>query len=154
MSTSFKRALSCGHLGSASSRCPRSHRFCRRIACGIALLAALIFNKALLAPNLAGKEQDDVLRWTRGGLSVPTIRAISKKQRRLHSVSAPDITIVRRFLRGKTFRHGAVEMGGRKKACTRANVLTANRVQVALVKKNPSRYVMVCKRFVYVSSGV
>ena len=49
-------------------------------------------------------------------------------------IVAPDLTVIRKFLKGKTHRRGKVETRGAKPKWTRANVLAANRARRKSIK--------------------
>ena len=65
-----------------------------------------------------------------------------EEMRDRRGVQTPNVTVVRKFLKGKTHKRGRVETRGRKKKWTRANVLAANRVRRSRIKAHRgARYV-------------
>ena len=58
----------------------------------------------------------------------------NKRQRQ--RVRPPNLTVIRKFLKGKTHRRGVVETRGAKRKWTRANVLKANRARIAKIQKH------------------
>ena len=94
-----------------------------------------------MAPHLTLAEQDSIVKWKAAGNSTPVIHTKIKASRQRIRVAPLDITVVRRFLKGKTHRRGVVEKRGRKRSWTRANVLKANAVRKDKIKKHPGKYI-------------
>ena len=88
-----------------------------------------------MAPHLTRAEQDKLLSWKNANVSVPDMHSRLKKRRDRQDIATPDLTTVRKFLKGKTHRRGRVDKRGRKPIFSRRNVLAMNRARVALIKK-------------------
>ena len=92
-------------------------------------------------PQLTLNEQDEVLKLAaqskKPSFSHAEIAALCRRRR----ADPVYITTIRRFMRGKTDRRGAVETRGRKRCWSRANVMTANRVRKDKIKKHPGKYI-------------
>ena len=66
------------------------------------------------------------MRWKNKGLQPVEIHAKLAQAREKKEVEAPDLTVVRKFLKGQTHKRGAVETRGRHRLYTAANVRTMN----------------------------
>ena len=94
-----------------------------------------------LMPHMSPTEQGEVLKWAREGKKSPFICSKIAASRRRRPVAPLDITNIRRFLRGKTHRRGAIETRVRKRSWSRANALKANTVRKEKIKRSPTKYV-------------
>ena len=79
-----------------------------------------------MAPHLTPKEQDLILIAHAQGKTTPQIHALVEKLRTKKDVPMVNITVLRRFLRGKTHKRSRVETRGRKRTLSRRNVLTGS----------------------------
>ena len=68
-----------------------------------------------MAPHLTGKEQEQLMEWRRKGCTPIEIHAKLVGCRGGKGIKAPDLTVVCKFLKGKTHRRGRVEIRGRKR---------------------------------------
>ena len=93
-----------------------------------------------MAPPLTAAEQDMLVAWNQGGMRTHEIRDELVRLRRARGLNAPDDTTIRRFLRGRTHKRGAIETRGRKRTWSRSNVLKANQVRIDSVQRHPDRY--------------
>ena len=59
-----------------------------------------------MAPHLTGKEQEQLMEWRRKGCTPIEIHAKLVGCRGGKGIKAPDLTVVRKFLKGKTHRRG------------------------------------------------
>ena len=86
-----------------------------------------------MAPHLTFIAQDKLIEW---GQKFTPIQVHQKLQafRARRNIQCPDLTAVRKFLKGKAHRRGAVETRGAKRKWTRAHVLTANRMRRQKIK--------------------
>ena len=78
------------------------------------------------APHLTLAEQDTLMEW-RQKVTQIQIHYKLQRLRARRNIAYPDLTAVRKFLKGKTHRRGAIETRGAKSKWTRAHVLAANR---------------------------
>lgn len=89
-----------------------------------------------MAPHLTPAEQGRLLRWQQqDNLSPVAIHARLARERGRKGIAAPELTGVRKFLKGKTHKRGAVETRGRKRIHSRRHVLAMNRKRIELIKK-------------------
>jgi hypothetical protein len=91
-----------------------------------------------MAKHLTTQERDMLRRWQATGLQPTAIHAKLVKLRSRQKIKgkkmkAPDLTAVRKVLKGKTYLQGKPEARGRKRILTTANVLTMNRVRKELI---------------------
>lgn len=95
-----------------------------------------------MAPHLTAAEQDFIMKANGKGKEPVEIQAALALRRQKNEEAAPDLTAVRRFLKGKTHQRGRSETRGRKSKVSRRNVLNMNSVRRTLVKKDKgTRYV-------------
>ena len=80
-------------------------------------------------------EMDNVQKWKAQSWTPTQMHDRLVKDRRRRRQSGPDLTTVRRFVRGKTFKRSAAETRGRKKTLSPANLNTMNRVRDELITK-------------------
>ena len=74
-----------------------------------------------------------MLQWRRKFTPIQ-IHAKLAAQRTRRNTAFPDLTAVRKFLKGKTHRRSAVETRGAKTKWTRAHVMAANRMRRQKIK--------------------
>ena len=75
-----------------------------------------------MAPHLAAVEQDKALRAMARQATTSQILAMLQKMRDRRGVTTVNITVVRRFLKGKTHKRAVKETRGRKRVYSRRNV--------------------------------
>ena len=90
--------------------------------------------------HLSPKELDLVHRWQGDGLSVTKIHENILAARSKLRQSAPNLTTVRRALKGKTFKRGRVETRGRKTKLSARNLTALNTARIALIKKSGGKH--------------
>ena len=90
---------------------------------------------ATMAPHLDPKEMDLLRTWFGAqGLSPTAAHAKLTQARAKRGIAAPNITNVRKFLRGLTYKASTTEQRGRKTRLTRSHVLTLNRTRIRLIE--------------------
>ena len=89
---------------------------------------------APMAPHLSLAEQDLALSGLTAGKTASQIFAMVTKKRVARGVAMVNITVIRRFLRGRTHRRGKVETRGRKRSLTRRNVLAMDTARRRSIK--------------------
>ena len=87
-----------------------------------------------MAPHLSLAEQDLALSGFTAGKTTSQIFAMVAKKRVARGVAMVNITVIRRYLRGRTHRRGKVETRGRKRSFTRRNVLAVDAARQRLIK--------------------
>ena len=88
-----------------------------------------------MAPHLDPKEMDLLRAWFGDQGSSPTAAHAKLTQARAkRGIAAPNITNVRKFLRGLTYKASTTEQRGRKTRLTRSHVLTMNRTRIRLIE--------------------
>lgn len=88
-----------------------------------------------MAPQLTAAEQDFIMKEQGKGQTPVDIHAAIAQRRQAKGDSAPDVTSVRRFLKGMTHKRGRSENRGRKKKVSRRNVLSMNATRRKIIKK-------------------
>jgi hypothetical protein len=91
--------------------------------------------RSAMAPHLTRVEQDKLLSWKNANVTVIDMHGRLEKRRERQGIDAPDLTTVRKFLKGKTHRRGRVDKRGQTPIFSRRNVLAMNRARVTLIKK-------------------
>ena len=91
------------------------------LALPLTTLASLV-----MAPHLTPVEQDILFAAHASGKSTTEAFLLLKKRRDREGAPMVNITVVRRFFRGKTHKRGRSETRGRKRTLSRRNVLTMN----------------------------
>ena len=103
-------------------------------SCGLkhSLLApqGIVIGRTAMAPHLSHAEQDLLFAAYASGKTPAEVFSVLQKRRFREGAPMVNITVVRRFLRGKTHKRGRSETRGRKRSLSRRNVL-ALRVCVA-----------------------
>ena len=79
-----------------------------------------------MAPHLTRTERDTLMDW-RQKFTPIQIHYKLQRLRARRNIACPDLTAVRKFLKGKTHRRGAIETRGAKSKWTRAHVSATNR---------------------------
>ena len=87
-----------------------------------------------MAPHLSPAEQDFALSGLAARKTAPQIFAMLAKKRVARGVDMVNITVIRRFLKGRTHRRGKVETRGRKRSFTRRNVLAMDTARRRFIK--------------------
>ena len=87
-----------------------------------------------MAPRWSPAEQDLALSGLAAGKTASQIFAMVAKKRVARGVAMVNITVIRRFLRGRTHRRGKVETRGRKRSFTRRNVLAMDTARRRFIK--------------------
>jgi hypothetical protein len=93
-----------------------------------------------MAPPLSPKELDLILRRVGEGSPTPSIHQELVKMRARAKSEGPDITTVRRAVRGKTHKRGAQERRGRKRKLSTIAVRRLNKTRKELIKKAAGEY--------------
>ena len=89
-----------------------------------------------MAPQLTSQELDFIIKASQEQqLSATAIHAKLRKQRERKTQEGPDLTSVRRALKGRTHRRGAVETRGRKRKLLPRAVKALNTMRKKLQKK-------------------
>lgn len=88
-----------------------------------------------MAPHLTPGELDWLHQQTAAGKTPVQVHALLRARRARQRKDAPDLTNVRRVLRGKTYRQGLVETRGRKRSLSRRMVLSMDRARKTLTRK-------------------
>ena len=85
-----------------------------------------------MAPHLTSAELDWLQR--QKSKAPLELHALLEARRAKKGMAAPDITNLRKALKGLTYRRGGPETRGRKKSLTKANVRTMNKVRKQMLK--------------------
>jgi len=94
-----------------------------------------------MAPRLTGTELDLIKAWSgKDKLTPAQIHHKVAALRARRSMASPDLTSVRRALRGESFRSGLVETRGRKRLLTLRKVRALNATRKQLIKKAKGEY--------------
>ncbi len=82
-------------------------------------------------------ELDNIMSWKEGGHTPIEIHARLVKGRKAEKPKrkGPDLTTVRRYIKGKTFKRSAVETRGRKKVLTQKNLQRLDEVRQEMITK-------------------
>ena len=88
-----------------------------------------------MAPHLTPAEQDIMLKAHAMKKTPAEIFEKLGALRQSKDIERVNITVVLRFLNGKTYKRGIAETRGRKRTYSRRNVLTMNAVRRAFIKK-------------------
>ena len=86
--------------------------------------------------HLSPNELDLIHQWQADGLSIGKIHKKISASRSKARRPAPNLTTVRRALKGKTFKRGRVETRGRKKKLSVRNLAALNTARRSLIKKS------------------
>ena len=88
-----------------------------------------------MAPHLT-KQEIDTLRVKSGEGKTPIqIHTWFEKARRRQGIESPNLTNVRKLLKGNTYKGNVLEVRGRKRILTRKQILKLNTVRKSLLKK-------------------
>ena len=87
-----------------------------------------------MAPHLTLLELDKLRKWSSDGITPIQMHARLKSLRDRRSVVAPNLTNIRKVLKGNTCRLSKAETRGRKKALSKAMVRRLNTTRKRLVK--------------------
>jgi len=89
-----------------------------------------------MAPHVTKVEQDPILAMARRNKTTSDIFGTLEQRRRRQNVPMVNITVLRRFPRGKTHRLAAVERRGRKRVLSRSNVQAMEAVRRKFVPRD------------------
>ena len=106
---------------------------CERISSVSIYFFAASVSLKHMAPHLTLAEQDTLMEW-RQKFTPIQIHCKLQRLRARRIIACPKLTAVRKFLKSKTHRRGAVETRGAKSKWTRAHVLAANRERRKRIK--------------------
>ena len=90
---------------------------------------------AAMAPHLTPAEQDAIFPANEAGKAVEQIWELVKKRRPRAGTPMVTITVLRRFIRGRTHKRGKVETLGRPRALSGRDVLTMDAARCNCVKE-------------------
>ena len=93
-----------------------------------------------MGEHMSPKDLDDMFRWTEDGFEPTEIHDKLCKARRQQKRSKPDLTTVRRALRGRTFKRSKQERRGQKRILSARNFATMDRARNKLIQKADSDY--------------
>ena len=82
-----------------------------------------------MAPHLMPAEIDFLLKMAARGENAVTLHRRLAAQRARRGMESPNVTNIRKLLKGATYNRGATETRGRAAKPSRANVLSMNRVR-------------------------
>ena len=88
-----------------------------------------------MAPHLTGQELDFVHSQSQLGKTPTAIHGLLAVQRARKGMATPDLTNVRKVIKGKTYKRGRTETRGRKLKFTKKWVDTLNTTRKRLIKK-------------------
>ena len=88
-----------------------------------------------MAPHLKAEELDEMFRLRNEGQTPIQIHAWLEAKRGEEDIAAPNVTNVRKALKGQSFRRGQVETRGRKRKLSRRVVLKLDRTRKELIEK-------------------
>ena len=92
-----------------------------------------------MGKHLSADELDNIQKWKAAGVATRVIHDRLLKARRRKSKrrgeTGPDITTVRRAVRGTSFKRARVETRGAKKILSTANLHAVDRARLRLIKK-------------------
>ena len=92
-----------------------------------------------MGKHLPADELDNIQKWKAAGVATRVIHHRLLKARRRKSKrrgeTGPDITTVRRAVRGTSFKRARVETRGAKKILSTANLHAVDRARLRLIKK-------------------
>ena len=92
-----------------------------------------------MGKHLSADELDNIQKWKAAGVATRMIHDRLLKARRRKSKrrgeTGPDITTVRRAVRGTSFKRARVETRGAKKILSTANLHALDRARLRLIKK-------------------
>ena len=92
-----------------------------------------------MGKHLSADELDNIQKWKSAGVATRVIHDRLLKARRRKSKrrgeTGPDITTVRRAVRGTSFKRARVETRGAKKILSTANLHAVDRARLRLIKK-------------------
>ena len=92
-----------------------------------------------MGKHLSATELDNIQVWKRAGATTSVIqgRLLKARQRQMkcHAKTGPDITAVRRAVKGTSFKRARVETRGAKKILSTANLHALDRARLRLIQK-------------------
>ena len=88
-----------------------------------------------MAPHLSTRELDWIYQKARVGKTPVEITALLQRARLSKGINVPNLTNVRKVLKGKTYKRSQVETRGRKRTYTRRQVISMNSARKKLLKK-------------------
>ena len=93
-----------------------------------------------MGKHLSAAELDSVQAWKSQGISTLEIHLRLQRARAAGGGDGPNLSTVRRALRGITHRRGMVETRGRKRSLSPANVRALNAARKRLIAKADGQY--------------
>ena len=81
-----------------------------------------VFFPELMAPHLTLKERDVLTAWAADGLKPVQIHRRLQAQRSRRGLDAPNLTNIRRVIKGATYKQGTKETRGCKRTLTKRQV--------------------------------
>jgi hypothetical protein len=93
-----------------------------------------------MAPHMDAKDLNKILALREDGLDAQEVFEKFAAFRRQRHKSQPNLTTVRRVLKGKTFKRSAIETRGRPKALTKANLKAVDKAREKLIIKANTEY--------------
>ena len=88
-----------------------------------------------MAPHLSSEELDDIFRLRHEGKTPSEIHSWLASKREGDGIAAPNLTNVRKALKGQSYRRGQVETRGRKRKLSRRVVLKLDTTRKQLIEK-------------------
>ena len=88
-----------------------------------------------MGKQLSDTEMDNMQKWKSDSWTMTQIHKRLSTDRGRRRQAPPDLTTVRRFVKGKTFKRSATETRGRKKSLSAANLRTMDRVRNEIITK-------------------
>ncbi|MBN70118.1 MAG: hypothetical protein CME32_12675 [Gimesia sp.] len=99
------------------------------------LLRSLTLAALAMGKPLTDVEMDSIQKWKADSLTPIGIHTLLVKERKRRRQEGPDLTTVRRFVKGKTHKRSATETRGRKPSLTKTNLKTMDRTRDKLITK-------------------
>ena len=93
-----------------------------------------------MGKHFSEQEQDNMQQWKSDGLTPVQIhKRLSTDRRKTHR-DGPDLTTVRRSLKGKTHQRSKVETRGRKRILTQTNLNRLDKTRDEIITKADNNY--------------
>ena len=90
--------------------------------------------RSSMVKHLSPSELHSLFKWRTAGMEVADIHWKIVQARRRKNMSEPDVTTIRRALKGRTFKRGRAETRGRKKKLSSRNVKSLDAARKGLIK--------------------
>ena len=97
-----------------------------------------------MGTHMTPKDLDDIFKWKEDRLEPTEIHEKLCEARREQNRPEPDLTIVRRALRGRAFKRSKKERRGQKRRLSARNLATMDRARDKLIQKADSEYEVLC----------